>query len=62
MESQQRTGYPESVDSNQIGDQLQSFSTSTKTQTDLEIIEDYKSVKQILRISFIFLEFETKIK
>ena len=34
------------------------LSKGWKTQTDSEIIEDYKSVKIKLRISFIFLEFE----
>lgn len=29
-------------------------------QTDSEIIEDYKSVKIKLRISFIFIEFDIK--
>ena len=32
-------------------------SKDPKTQTDSEIIEDYKSVIANLRISFIFLEF-----
>lgn len=32
------------------------------TQTDLEIIKDYKSVNLNSLISFIFLEFELKIK
>ncbi len=34
------------------------ISKGPKTQTDSEIIENYQSVKTILRISFIFLEFD----
>ena len=33
------------------------FNKYPKTQTDSEIIDDYKDVKIKLRISFIFLEF-----
>ena len=37
------------------------LSIDLKTQTDSEIINDYKYVKIKLRISFIFLEFILKV-
>ena len=39
-----------------------SDSKGSKTKTDSEIIKDYKFVKTMLRISFIFLEFVLKGK
>ena len=39
---------------------LKKSRTESNTQTDLKIMEDYKSVKLNLRIPLIFLEFDNK--
>ena len=44
-----------------LKDIMRNINKDSNTQADLEIIEDYKSVKQIFRISFIILELEIKI-